>query len=195
MKKLLLLISGLCLFLLIGCNQDNDQSAPPQNDTQNDTQTDNQTAKPDLNNEELSVSFNDAIDEFKKKYADASITKIELDSDLKEWKYEITGVDDTTEYEAEINANTKELTNTGEEALDQDEKNTEKETNALDIDNVILPDKAIESVLNETEGEIDGWTLEIEDGRTIYEVTVRNGNKDIDYIVDAMNGELLGTDK
>ncbi|MDQ0268134.1 PepSY domain-containing protein [Cytobacillus purgationiresistens] len=192
MKKWTIFMSiPFLMLVLVSCNTGDNQTA----ENENGNKTEQNSKKPDLNNENLSIDFNEAIDEFSNAYPDASITKVELDSDLNVWKYEISGVDDTTEYEIEINTDSKVVKKQKEEALDKDETNgIERENKQLDLDAVILPEKAIEAVSKETEDEIDGWTLERENSGTYYEVTVRNGNSDTDYIVDAMTGEIVKKD-
>jgi uncharacterized membrane protein YkoI len=56
-------------------------------------------------------------------------------------------------------------------------------------------EEAVQTAMDETNGELEGWTLDRDDGQLQYEVDMKNGdNGDSDVTINAENGEIVGTD-
>lgn len=200
MKKLqVTLASTFMVMALVACNQDNNgnnDNAPEQEADLGTEQGQGADSTEDLNNANIQVDMEKAVSEFENAYPDASISSIELEAERGTWQYEIQGLDDEKEYEIIVDANTQEVTNEREEALDaNDAGGVERKEDALDMDNIIDPQEAVDIALSEAEGAISSWKLEKDDQVTYYEVTVTNAGNDYDIKLDATNGEVLGTDR
>ena len=71
-----------------------------------------------------------------------------------------------------------------------------EKTEFLNLDSVIQADEAMQVVIDEQQGQIEGWTLKKEDNVDIYEVELRlEDGSDIEFKVDAQSGEILARDE
>lgn len=155
----------------------NDDSAA---DTSDGTTTDS----PGLEGMTFSVSLDDAIDQFYETFGseDISIEEIQLDRDNGRFVYEMDGWDGQNEYELDIDAETGDIVRQEQEADDET-------GDSLDLDGIITPLEAMESALDASgSGYVDEWTLEVENGRTVYDIDVEEGD---DQEVDALTGDVL----
>ncbi|MGO0154382.1 PepSY domain-containing protein [Leuconostoc mesenteroides] len=134
---------------------------------------------------------------FYKRYPNTSITSIELEKNLSSKHYDITGVDDNTAYTLKIHADTGKVIAHNTEQLDADEKNgTTKNNDAIAFDNII----SLESAVNKAKdvaggGSLNEWSLEKDDGRTYWEVTLKDENSDVTVKLDASNGQVIEKDE
>lgn len=141
----------------------------------------------------IKITLEQAIKEYQTIYPEKTITSLELESSFGKYSYEIKGVDDTTEYSVEINAQTGEVKKEREESLDNDEKNGIKKQNAaLDLTKL----KSIEEISalaeeNVGSGEAMEWSLERELSITYWEVKVVKGTKEVSVKIDAQTDEIL----
>ncbi|KYG32218.1 PepSY domain-containing protein [Alkalihalobacillus trypoxylicola] len=180
-------------FVLFGCNN----GAPDVNESPVDegggASEEEQTmdAKPDLRTEEIKVDWKQAVEIFKEHFQADDITEIELDNDFSVLYYNIQGTDQVKEYELEIDANTEEILKEEQETLDQEDLN-ELASEILDLENILNPEELLQIVADDTDGQIEGWQLYKENNVEIFEVEVKEtSGEDIDYILDATNGEML----
>ncbi|WP_110929575.1 PepSY domain-containing protein [Bacillus massiliglaciei] len=200
MKKWIM-TAGTMIFALglAGCNDNNTDETQDStnentaNQVEQDTTQQNTGTKPDLLTTDVKVNLDEAINKFKDAYPNADITGIEMDNERDTWKYEISGMDDKKEYEYEVNADSGVTKATDEEQLDGDETSSaEREAEKLETDGIIQPDQAIDTAVKETEGQVEGWSLEREGADTYYEVTIRDaGNNEKEFLVDAKTGDLV----
>ncbi|WP_054703524.1 PepSY domain-containing protein [Bacillus sp. JCM 19041] len=200
MKKWQLSIAATVAALaLAGCNQGEEEPAPTTEPDMNEEQEPNTEAdnnQNQINMNGFQVDLETAIAEFEQAYPGASITAIDFDSDLSTWRYEIEGVDDETEYELYVDAETGDVSNEREEALDaEDAGGTELEKEALDLEGLLNPQEAIDIALAETEGIVDGWKLDRENDTTYYEVTIETDNEDFEVKIDASSGDVIETEQ
>lgn len=177
MKRFLLILSIMTLFCLTACG-----------DGEGDSQSGN-IDKPNLADEEIEVSLQNAVDIFLREYEVDYITKVELDSDMNQWKYDVAGASNEKEYELVIDAHTGDILDQSEEAIEKGD-----EEQGISLNEILSPSEAMKIVQAETSNEIGGWTLEVENGTEQYEIEVRDGSEDIDYIINAISGELVGRD-
>jgi len=202
-----LMITGGILLLLTACGTnttDENAGTTNQPSTTNETNTTNNAdngtnAVNDSSNASTpntstavditapTVSMSEAVNIFKEAHPDAKIQSIDLDSDSGRLHYDIDGFDSSREYEAEIDATTKEIKeNEVETERDRDE--------SLDFSAIIAPEKAIE--IASTKSEVEGlsptsWSLEADDGKQTYTIEYDKNNPDIDIKINAITGEIL----
>lgn len=130
------------------------------------------------------VSLEDAISMFYETFGNETINidEIQFDRDNGRFVYEFDGWDEEFEYELDIDAETGEI-------IKQEQDEDDDSDDSLDLDGIITPQEAMESALEAAgSGYVEEWTLEVEGGRTIYDVDVEEGN---DQKVDAQTGEVL----
>lgn len=150
-----------------------------------------QTANPDIQ-----VSADRAIELFQKKYPDAAITSLELDSDWGSYFYKIEGVDDQNEYSVKINAMDEKLEAENPEQLDRDEQNGKKKSeDGLDVSNLISIEEAGKIAVEKVgAGTTTDWDLDKELGTTYWDVKVKNGNQTTNVKINSQTGEVLSSE-
>lgn len=131
----------------------------------------------------FAVSLDDAIDMFYETFgSDANIEEIQFDRDNGRFVYEMDGWDGEYEYELDIDAETGDV-------VKQEQDDDDDSDDALDLDGIITPQEAMDVALEASgSGYVEEWTLEVEDGRTLYEVDVQEGD---DQEIDALTGDVL----
>ncbi|MBC9788205.1 MULTISPECIES: PepSY domain-containing protein [Carnobacterium] len=156
------------------------------------------TSTSSLLNQEFKVSLDDAIQLFSKEHPDVAITSIEFDTNFGAYGYKIEGVDDAKEYELFIDADTKEISKQKEERLDSEDANgAARKNDALLLDNIISPQKAMEAAFSEAnkQGDVTEWKLSQEVQKTFYEVTIKNGSNETEVKIDSVSGDILQTEQ
>ena len=145
----------------------------------------------------VAVSLEKVTTAFEKKYPEAKITSLQLDTDFGRYFYEIEGVDQQKEYQVEVNAETGEFTKEKVETLDADEQNGVKmQEEALDLTNIISREQATTLAEKEAKvGQATDWKLEKELGITYWEVKVKEGQQKIEVKIDAHSGKILTTER
>lgn len=186
-----IIITSAALMLLTACLNDeskDNNDANNQVSTKTEVNTTNESAvdaNVDITNP--TVSMKEAVDTFLEAYPDANIESIDLDSGFGGLHYKIDGFDSANEYEAVIDAETKEM------KVNEVEANRDHEE-ALDFSNIIEPNEAIEkaSAKDEVNGFTPtGWSLEVENGKSQYSIEYKKNADEIEIKVDATTGEIL----
>lgn len=145
--------------------------------------------------EEFAISLSEAINSYQKQYPNTDITGIDINNKFGTYYYEITGVDNNTEYEVDVNVTTGEFRLDREEALDHDEKNgVERKQEKLDLDNLLSLSEINSIALKEADGIITEWSLEKELSTTYWEISIRNEHQEISVLIDAQSGNVLETE-
>ncbi len=167
------------------------KSSSMKDSTSTSSTTENET------NQVIKVSVTKAIELFQKKYPDAAVTSLELDSDWGSYFYKIEGVDDQNEYEVKIDANTEDLQAQNPEKLDEDEQNgAKKKEDSLDTTKLLSTEEAAQKAVDEVGGgTATDWDLDKELGTTYWEVKVKNGNQTTKVKLNSQTGEILSTEK
>ena len=192
MKKLIF-SSILVLNLgLVGCSDDtkkedikNSTETSSEQAEQNTTET---STKLDILN--ITVSLKEAVAVFQSAHPEAQINSVELESNMGNLQYEITGLDTSYEYEMRIDANSKEVL--------ADMNEIERETKPfLDFTEIIDPADAIQTA--STSDQVSGmspisWKLEAEYGAQNYSIKYGKVFSEVEVYVDALTGELLGVE-
>lgn len=206
MKKILYgSMTGLALFLVAGCtsktptavSSTNEQKETVISTTETSSSVQQEATTTSEKTSAVAVSLEKVTTAFEKKYPEAKITSLQLDTDFGRYFYEIEGVDQQKEYQVEVNAETGEFTKEKVEILDADEQNGVKmQEEALDLTNIISREQATTLAEKEAKvGQATDWKLEKELGITYWEVKVKEGQQKIEVKIDAHSGKILTTER
>lgn len=206
MKKILYgSMTGLALFLVAGCtsktptavSSTNEQKETVISTSETSTSVQQEATTTSEKTSAVAVSLEKVTTAFEKKYPEAKITSLQLDTDFGRYFYEIEGVDQQKEYQVEVNAETGEFTKEKVETLDPDEQNGVKmQEEALDLTNIISREQATTLAEKEAKvGQATDWKLEKELGITYWEVKVKEGQQKIEVKIDAHSGKILTTER
>ncbi|EGO9365778.1 peptidase propeptide and YPEB domain protein [Enterococcus faecalis] len=206
MKKILYgSMTGLALFLVAGCtsktptavSSTNEQKETVISTTETSSSVQQEATTTSEKTSAVAVSLEKVTTAFEKKYPEAKITSLQLDTDFGRYFYEIEGVDQQKEYQVEVNAETGEFTKEKVETLDADEQNGVKmQEEALDLTNIISREQATTLAEKEAKvGQTTDWKLEKELGITYWEVKVKEGQQKIEVKIDAHSGKILTTER
>ncbi|EGO9137518.1 peptidase propeptide and YPEB domain protein [Enterococcus faecalis] len=206
MKKILYgALTGFALFLVAGCTPKTPTAVSPTNEQKGTAISTSETSssvqqEATTTSEKTSavaVSLEKVTTAFEKKYPEAKITSLQLDTDFGRYFYEIEGVDQQKEYQVEVNAETGEFTKEKVETLDADEQNGVKmQEEALDLTKIISREQATTLAEKAAKvGQATDWKLEKELGITYWEVKVKEGQQKIEVKIDAHSGKILTTER
>ncbi|EGO2718060.1 PepSY domain-containing protein [Enterococcus faecalis] len=206
MKKILYgALTGLALFLVAGCtpktptavSSTNEQKETAISTSEISSSVQQEATTTSEKTSAVAVSLEKVTTAFEKKYPEAKITSLQLDTDFGRYFYEIEGVDQQKEYQVEVNAETGEFTKEKVETLDADEQNGVKmQEEALDLTNIISREQATTLAEKEAKvGQATDWKLEKELGITYWEVKVKEGQQKIEVKIDAHSGKILTTER
>ena len=195
MKKILYgSMTGLALFLVAGCtsktptavSSTNEQKETVISTIETSSSVQQEATTTSEKTSAVAVSLEKVTTAFEKKYPEAKITSLQLDTDFGRYFYEIEGVDQQKEYQVEVNAETGEFTKEKVETLDADEQNGVKmQEEALDLTNIISREQATTLAEKEAKvGQATDWKLEKELGITYWEVKVKEGQQKIEVNFD-----------
>ncbi len=206
MKKILYgSMTGLALFLVAGCtpktptavSSTNEQKETAISTSETSSSVQQEATTTSEKTSAVAVSLEKVTTAFEKKYPEAKITSLQLDTDFGRYFYEIEGVDQQKEYQVEVNAEIGEFTKEKVETLDADEQNGVKmQEEALDLTNIISREQATTLAEKEAKvGQATDWKLEKELGITYWEVKVKEGQQKIEVKIDAHSGKILTTER
>ncbi|EET97815.1 lipoprotein [Enterococcus faecalis T2] len=195
----------MALFLVAGCtsktptavSSTNEQKETVISTTETSSSVQQEATTTSEKTSAVAVSLEKVTTAFEKKYPEAKITSLQLDTDFGRYFYEIEGVDQQKEYQVEVNAETGEFTKEKVETLDADEQNGVKmQEEALDLTNIISREQATTLAEKEAKvGQATDWKLEKELGITYWEVKVKEGQQKIEVKIDAHSGKILTTER
>lgn len=149
-----------------------------------------------ISDKTFKVSLNEAVQVFKDKHPNAVITSINFDKDFGVYKYDIEGVDDSKEYEINVDATSKEIKEK-EEKLDREDANGQKKKNeALDLAKIITPQEAMKAALTEmnNKGSAVEWSMAQELQNTYYSIQMKDGRNETEVNVSAVDGKILSVE-
>lgn len=168
-----LLGSAVCALVFLGaCSEATDETLEPVT-VESTTGDSTNSASPGPEDESTShakgtgvdvpVSPTDAIETAKQHAGAGDLTSISLDAERGSYIYEVTLLDDRTEWDIEIDATSGEIL--------AGESDTEDDADPiLDITSPLPLDEALDLARTQHDGEITGWTLDSDDGVIEYEV-------------------------
>ena len=138
----------------------------------------------------IKLNEKQAVAKFKQKYTKAKISEISLEKHLNRYQYEISGFDSQKEYSAKIDAQTGKLSAAKSEKLDADDHET-----AIKLNQVISRQKANQLAEKATKsGQGREWTLETDDGQTIWQVDVVDGHQKTEVKINAINQKVISVE-
>lgn len=138
----------------------------------------------------IKLNEKQAVAKFKQKYAKAKISEISLEKHLNHYQYEISGFDSQKEYSAKIDAQTGKLSAAKSEKLDADDHET-----AIKLNQIISRQKANQLAEKAAKsGQGREWTLETDDGQTIWQVDVVDGHQKTEVKINAVNQKVISTE-
>lgn len=138
----------------------------------------------------IKLNEKQAVAKFKQKYAKAKISEISLEKHLNHYQYEISGFDSQKEYSAKIDAQTGKLSAAKTEKLDADDHET-----AIKLNQVISRQKANQLAEKAAKsGQGREWTLETDDGQTIWQVDVVDGHQKTEVKINAINKKVISVE-
>lgn len=167
-----------------GEDDTDDTAADNTSDDETDGAADDANDSQGIQGMTFSVSLDDAIDQFYETFGseDINISEIQFNHDDGRYLYEFEGWDGQYEYELDIDAETGEI-------VQQEQDDDDDSGDILDLEGIISPEEAMEAALDASgSGYVEEWGLEVEDGRTIYDIDVEGGS---DQQVDAQTGDVL----
>ncbi len=138
----------------------------------------------------IKLNEKQAVAKFKQKYAKAKISEISLEKHHNRYQYEISGFDSQKEYSAKIDAQTGKLSAAKTEKLDADDHET-----AIKLNQVISRQKANQLAEKTAKsGQGREWTLETDDGQTIWQVDVVDGHQKTEVKINAINQKVISVE-
>ena len=143
-------------------------------------------------------------EEFIKFYRDAhpkqDLTTVELkyDDDLKFYVVEFEAVDDENEYELKINAGTgAEVAKSEQSLVKAKQGGVERREEGLNLEKMKeFKDikAAAEAGADVKDFKLDHWDLDRDGEATVWTLTYKNGDIDVEVKVDAQSGQVVGID-
>lgn len=138
----------------------------------------------------IKLNEKQAAAKFKQKYTKAKISEISLEKHHNRYQYEISGFDSQKEYSAKIDAQTGKLSAAKSEKLDADDHET-----AIKLSQIISRQKANQLAEKAAKsGQGREWTLETDDGQTIWQVDVINGHQKTEVKINAINQKVISVE-
>ena len=121
---------------------------------------------------------------------DGELVEVELDDEDNQWIYKVDMESESEEYEVKLSVD--DLSVVEEQTESDDDFDTDEHFSYGDA---VPAEEAVQTAMDETNGELEGWTLDRDDGQLQYEVGMKNGdNGDSDVTINAENGEIVETD-
>lgn len=196
-KKISKLLAATALMGTLGmsvvaCSDNNSANKTKQSSVKKTAKDKASDTKNTVRKSQIKLSQTEAINKFDKKYSNKDLKEIDLKLDGSKYIYEITGFDKDKEYEMIINAiNGKEVKSSSKK-LDLDERLQK----GLDLDKIISRNQASEiaekEVKNSTAKE---WTLKMDKGKAIWDVTVESGTSKHEVEIDAISKKVIKSEK
>lgn len=208
MKKLYLMIglSFITVGALTACSKPAEKNTTPATSSQTTTSssTNSETTKSSIKTKDeqsdlskVKVTVKEVVELYQQAHPDSDITSLELESPLGALVYKVEGMDDEQEYEMVIDAMNKKVEKNHSEKLDRNEKGgTERKEEALDVKNLISVDKAI-SIAESAAGfgKATELSLDKELSITFWDVTVKEGMKEMEIKLNAQTGDVVESKK
>lgn len=122
---------------------------------------------------------------------DGELMELELDQEGQDWVYNVSMENDTEEYEVKLMAEDLSIMN------EETENNDGMDANdVFAYEDAIPHEEAVQTAMDEVGGELEGWTLDKDDGQLEYEIELMNTDAggDAEVKINAESGEILETD-
>ncbi|KIH71239.1 PepSY domain-containing protein [Salinicoccus roseus] len=143
------------------------------------------TIAPEDLNHDAEEAVNAASENF-----DGELVEVELDNEDGQWLYKVDMESESEEYEAKLSVD--DLSVVEEQTESDDDFDTDEHFSYGDA---VPAEEAVQTAMDETNGELEGWTLDKDDDQLQYEVDMKNGDDgDSEVTINAENGEMMETD-
>lgn len=121
---------------------------------------------------------------------DGELTGFELDNDNNTWVYEVSL--DTSDEDYELQVSVEDLSIINEYTEQDNNINIE----SFSYDDAVPYNEAVQTAIDETGGELEGFSLEVDDGQLVYEIELENTDSgdDVDVVINAESGEIIELD-
>ena len=207
MKKSKLVISIVSASLLSACVQINTAPQPTtttsvaqttqSNQTTTNSTTQQATANTNQSASQSSVSYKDSVQKmvevFSNQYSALDITKVQLKT-IQPIVYEISALDDTTEYEFIYQVDSQNLVQT---EMDRKKGNISYKRAYKKVETAILTDvdEMISIALGQfSGGQLKEWTLERDNGQLYWNVEIYHNGKSMEVTIDATSKQIVKID-
>ncbi len=167
------------------------------NDSESDTSGDtsggesNSSSNDTITQDGITHDAQGAVDTAKESY-DGKLIQVELDHDEGQWVYKVDMEQDTEEYEIKLSV--EDLSVINESTETDDDKDSEDQ---FEYSEAVPAEEAVQTAIDEAggNGEIEGWSLDKDDGNLEYEIELKNTeNGDADIKINAESGDIIETD-
>ncbi|WP_434121361.1 PepSY domain-containing protein [Salinicoccus roseus] len=139
--------------------------------------------------EDINHDAGEAVDAASENF-DGELVEVELDNEDNQWIYKVDMESESEEYEVKLSVD--DLSVVDEQKESDDDFDTDEHFSYGDA---VPAEEAVQTAMDETNGELEGWTLDRDDGQLQYEVDMKNGdNGDSDVTINDENGEIVETD-
>lgn len=211
-KPWIISIILIIALILVSCNKkpDTENEKPPENmgknqDQENEDMDDLQDNEDDKNEdggeetggdsenisfEDIKIKPDEAYKTFKDKFPDVKVSSIELKSDDNSYHYEVEGHDDNNEYELKINPVDGKI-------IKEEKDSKESKTGEISSEDIAKIEDLIKKATDDAgeDYKVDEWELKISDGKTIFEIELKDKDKmEKEYKYDVKTGELIKKD-
>ena len=207
MKKNKLFLSIVSASLLSACVQINTAPQPTtttsvaqttqSNQTTTNSTTQQATANTNQSASQSSVSYKDSVQKmvevFSNQYSALDITKVQLKT-IQPIVYEISALDDTTEYEFIYQVDSQNLVQT---EMDRKKGNISYKRAYKKVETAILTDvdEMISIALGQfSGGQLKEWTLERDNGQLYWNVEIYHNGKSMEVTIDATSKQIVKID-
>lgn len=175
-------------------NTDEGDTETSDDSASNSEDSDSSSTSPDGNSDTISLDDivedpADAISMAQENF-DGDLTSLELDNDNNTWVYEIDMESDEEDYELQLAV----------EDLSVVSENQEQDNNinieGFNYEDAVPYDEAVQTAIDEVDGDLEGFSLEIDNGQLEYEIELDNTSQDddMDVVINAETGEITETD-
>ena len=207
MKKSKLFLSIVSASLLSACVQINTAPQPTTTTSVSQTTQSNQTttkattqqAKENKNqsSSQSSASYKDSVQKmvevFESQYSSLDITKVQLKT-IQPIVYEISALDDTTEYEFIYQVDSQNLVQT-EMDRKKGDISYKRANKKIEISTLSDIDEMISMALDQfSRGQLKDWTLERDNGQLYWDIEVYHNGKSKEVTIDATSKQIVKID-
>ncbi len=142
----------------------------------------------------INLSQSDVINKFNEKYGSKSIKEIGLKNKKNKYIYEVEGFDSEKEYKVKIDASSGKILkakseNLGRMARRGGESQKAGGRRVMDTFQVHI----LAAAQTKASGKAVKWSLEMDDQQPVWEVELKDGNKETEVKIDAKSQKILKT--
>ncbi|WP_020006873.1 PepSY domain-containing protein [Salinicoccus albus] len=139
--------------------------------------------------EEINHDARGAVDAAMEEF-DGELVGLELDNEDNQWVYEVDLQNESEEYSATLSVDDLSIVN--EETDSDDDQDTGDQ---FTYGNAVPAEEAMQTALDEAGGEIEGFSLDMDDGQMEYDIELKNtDNGEADILIAAESGDIIETD-